>query len=102
MAQSKPKLTVQVAPDAAAELAEIWRWNAENYSPDQADRYVAFLKQVIFGLDRLYWHGTTIDDCPGLRYVLIRRKRKRHGHIAVYRVSDSTVDVFMSSILPRI
>jgi hypothetical protein len=54
MARSKPKLTVRVAPEATAELAAVWCWNAERYSPDHADRYIDFLKQIIFGLDRSY------------------------------------------------
>lgn len=86
-------LTVVIAPNATAELAAIWRWNAEHYSPDHADRYLAFLETSIYDLDRAYPLGRSVDTRPELRHILIRRKTQGHGHVAVYRVTESTVDV---------
>lgn len=93
MARSKPKLTVLVAPEAAAELSDIWCWNAERYSPEHADLYVDFLKQIILGLDRAYSNGKSVTTRPDLRYVLVRRKPKGYGHLVVYRAGEKTVDV---------
>jgi plasmid stabilization system protein ParE len=93
MAGSKSTLTVIVSPTATAELAHIWRWNAACYSPDHADRYVDSLKRVIVGLARTYSLGKSIGIRPDLRYVLIRRKPKGHGHLVIYRFDEKTVDV---------
>ena len=57
-----------------AELAEIWRWNAERHAPAHADRYLDALKQIVFGLAHSYARGKSIAVRPDLRYVLVRRK----------------------------
>ena len=93
MAQSRATLAVVVAPQAVDDLAAIWRWNAEQYSTSHADRYVDSLKLVIFGLGRSYWRGKPVSSRPDLRYILVRRKRKSHGHVAVYRINGPTVEV---------
>jgi len=93
MARPKPALKVIVAPEAASDLAEIWRWNAERYSPDHADRYVDLLKQVIYGLDVAHLRGKPVARRPDLRFVLVRRKSRGYGHLVVFRINDVTVDV---------
>ena len=37
--------------------------------------------------------GNNLGNRPDLRYVDIRRKPKRHGHIVVYRFDDTRIDV---------
>jgi plasmid stabilization system protein ParE len=93
MARTEPRLNVVFAPEALDDLARIWIRNAERYGLEHADEYVGFLKQVIFSLDRSYGAGKAIDSRPDLRYILVRRKPKGHGHLAVYRVSSTAVEV---------
>jgi len=93
MAASKSVLNVVLAPIAIDELAAIWQWNAEHYSPGQADRYVGFLKGVINRLGDCYQQGKAIEVRPDLRYLLVRRRSKGHGHVIVYRFDDSSVYV---------
>lgn len=93
MARSKPKLTVRVAPEATAEVADIWCWNAERYSPDHADRYIDFLKHIIAGLALSYASGKPVETRRDLRYLLIRRKPKGYGHLIVYRFDEKIVEV---------
>lgn len=40
-----------------------------------------------------YWAGVPVKAHPGLRYIIIRRSRKGHGHLAVYQVRPDAVRV---------
>jgi hypothetical protein len=39
-------MTVSLSPEAIAGLDEIGDWNAGNYTPDHARRYIAFLRET--------------------------------------------------------
>jgi len=93
MARPKPTLSVIRSPIAIDEIQGIWLWNAEHYSPAHADAYVRYLEQSIDHLDRRYATGKTVSVRPDLQYVVIRRKSKGHGHVAVYRVRDRVVEL---------
>lgn len=93
MASPKHPLTVILSPTAVAELHEVWQWNAEHYSPPHADSYHRFLKERVYGLARIHGLGKPVSGRPDLRYVIIRRKAKGHGHIVVYRVSTAAVEI---------
>jgi plasmid stabilization system protein ParE len=93
MAASELTLTVVVSPTATAELADIWRWNAERYNEAHADEYIDFVKNKLRQLPVLYKLGRPVPDRPGFHYLLLRRRAKGHAHIAVYRFDDNVIDV---------
>ena len=93
MASPKRTLSVILSPTAIDERHGVWRWNAEHYSPLHADTYVRYLKGHIYDLARRHAQGKTAPDRPNLRYTIIRRKAKGHGHLAVYRVDAEEVNV---------
>lgn len=93
MASNKPQLKVIRAPTAIGELHAVWRWNAEHYGVDHADRYLRFLKDAIERLATGYAEGKEVVTRPDLRYLLIRRRRKGHGHVAVYNFDDKDVHI---------
>jgi len=93
MASPEFALTVTVSPTAGAELADIWRWNADRYGADHADQYVGFLRSAIHQLPALYKLGKPVPAQPDLCYLVIRRRAKGHGHIAVFRFDDRAIAV---------
>ncbi len=93
MAGKQPRLKVILADDAIDQLDDIWRWNAERYGSAHADKYSAFLKRSIDALDKNYFRGKPIEAHPELRYILVRRKNRGHGHVAVYTFDSQSVDV---------
>ena len=93
MAPSEPALTVVLSPTAIDELFGIWHWNAERYSPAHADSYLRYLKTRIDDLASLHAQGKLVTGRPDLRYLIIRRKTRGHGHVAVYRVDGKQVHV---------
>jgi plasmid stabilization system protein ParE len=93
MASPEFALTVTVSPTATAELADIWQWNADRYGAGHADEYVGFLRNTIRQLPVLHKLGRPVTVQPNLRYLVIRRRAKGHGHIAVYRCDEKAIDV---------
>src|SRR5215212_7806555 len=93
MAAQVGKLAVTISEDALRTLDSIWVWNAEHYSLDHAERYVAFLLSETEKLAVEYLSGRAVPTRPNLRYTVIRRRRKGHGHLAVYEVMGDLVHV---------
>ena len=94
MARKPPKLKVQFSPRAQNSLDEIWEWNAKTHDSDHAENYVAFLERNANGLATAYLTGKIIPTAPELRYVIIRRNPRGHGHVVIYKiVADSYVNV---------
>ena len=91
---SRKRKRVVIAAAALDELAEIWHWNAKRYSPRHADAYVAFLKKGIDSLSTRFAAGRKLSQPSDLQYAMLRRTSKGHGHLAVYRVDDESVNVF--------
>jgi hypothetical protein len=65
---------VVIAPEAGAELADIWEWNANDRGTRHADSYLKFLAKSIGGLGRSYSRGKAVENRPDLRYIQIKRK----------------------------
>jgi plasmid stabilization system protein ParE len=86
-------LPVVYAPVALQELDVIWDWNEKNYSRSHAARYVDFLEHHIDALSENHQRGKVVESRPEYRYIIIRRKAKGHGHVAVYRFDDKGVNV---------
>jgi len=92
MAAAARELKVLLSARALAALDAIWDWNARRYSVEHADRYIAFLRSATQKLSAGHRSGRPVPDRPGLRYVVLRpRRRKGHGHIAVYEVIGDAV-----------
>lgn len=91
--EKRPTLTVVYAAKALKELDEIWDWNDERHGSDHADQYVEFLERQIDALSSDHRLGKQVGFRPELSYILIRRKSKGHGHIAVYGVDEMRVNV---------
>lgn len=92
-ARRRKNLPVIYAPRALKQLDEIWDWNEQIYSRSHAARYIDFLERRIDAIGEIYQQGWPVESHPGLYYLVIRRKAKRHGHIAVYRFDDKLVEV---------
>ena len=94
MARKPPKLKVQFSPRARNSLYEIWEWNASTYDADHADAYIAFLEESTNELATEYLTGNVVSVAPELRYIVIRRRTRGHGHVAIYKiVADTFVNV---------
>ena len=91
--ERKPALPVVYAPLAIQDLDVDWDWNKKTYGPDHALRYAEFLERHINTLGESHARGRAIESRPDLRYILIRPRRRGHGHIAVYRVDATAVSV---------
>jgi plasmid stabilization system protein ParE len=86
-------LPVLYAPAALQELDAIWDWNEKTYGRGHAARYVDFLERYIETLGEHHQRGKAIESRPEFRYIMIRRRAKGHGHVAVYRCDDTAVHV---------
>ncbi|MBS0209742.1 MAG: type II toxin-antitoxin system RelE/ParE family toxin [Planctomycetes bacterium] len=93
MATPKPPLSVVRSPTALNELHGIWRWNVERYGLAHADVYVALLERAIDVLGEAYNRGRPVAGRPDLRYIIVRRKAKGHGHVVAYRVDEQHVNI---------
>jgi plasmid stabilization system protein ParE len=88
------ELKVLLSARALAALDGIWEWNARRYSVEHAERYIAFLRGATQKLSTSHGSGRPVPNRPHLRYVALRpRRRKGHGHIAVYEVMGDAVYV---------
>jgi plasmid stabilization system protein ParE len=47
----------------------------------------------ISALSRTYAKGRSVSTRPGYRFIVIRRRAKGHGHIAVYTIGGEQVTV---------
>jgi plasmid stabilization system protein ParE len=93
MAAKSRRLRISLSPVALAKLDEIGDWNARSYGPDHAHRYIAFLRTETAKLSTLYFAGNPVPTRPQLSYVTMRKRRRGHGHIAVYQVIGEVVYV---------
>jgi plasmid stabilization system protein ParE len=60
---------------------------------DHAERYIQYLERHIDTLSDGYEQGKLISSRPDLRYILIRRKSRGHGHVAVYKIKQDQVRI---------
>ncbi len=86
-------LPVVYAPLARQDLGVVWDWNEKTYDPGHAARYVDFLQRHIEALGENQSRGRVLESRPELRYILIRQRKRGHGHLAVYRVDEDAVNV---------
>ena len=88
-----PVLPVAVTLLAERDLDEIWDWNKKTYGIDHARRYVDLLQHQIDAVGAGYQNGVVVESHPDLRYIRLGKRKHGHGHVAVYRVDASVVNV---------
>jgi toxin ParE1/3/4 len=76
------------SPAAEADIDEIWDYTADNWSIEQADRYVAQIRQACASLSPDGREGRAI---PQVREGY--RKLAVGSHLAVFRLVDGNIDV---------
>jgi plasmid stabilization system protein ParE len=91
MAAATPRREIVYADEARRDLRTIWRWNRERYSRTHADGYIAFLHDSITALAADKVPGHAVADFPHLRYLLMQRRAGGHGHIAIFRSSETKI-----------
>lgn len=95
MAQ-KRRLRARFSHEANRSLIQIWLWNAQAYSESHADLYVEFLKRRTLELSTSHSLGRVVPTNPNLRYMILRKGARGHGHVVVYegRVAEIFVVEF--------
>src|SRR5579862_1263509 len=93
MARRPQKLTVIYSTKAQLALNEIWNWNAREYGPNHADRYIRFLESETDKLATSPGKGRPVPGRPKYSYLTIKRRPRGYGHIAVYEVVTNTVEI---------
>jgi plasmid stabilization system protein ParE len=91
MARKPPKLTVRYHRRAIIALQQIWKWNANEHTPEHAEAYVKFLKTNVDRLATSYMEGRPIPTRPQFQFTTIKRCTSGYGHVAIYRVRGETV-----------
>lgn len=92
-AEHRSALPVYYAPVALHDLDMVWDWNEKTYGPGHAARYVELLQRHIDALGENHSRGRVVESRPDLLYIRIGRRKRGHGHIAVYRVDEDAVSV---------
>ena len=78
----------RLRPTAEADLAEIWRFTAERWDIDQADRYFATINRALSALAATPSLGRACDD--------IREGYRRYpagSHVVFYQIAPDHIDV---------
>lgn len=86
-------MTLLFSPESLRSLDAIWLWNAEQHGPDHADHYLAFLLSETRRLITSPLVGSVVPLRPALRYLLLRRRKRGHGHVIVYQIAGQTIRV---------
>jgi plasmid stabilization system protein ParE len=93
MAARESQRQVSLSNAALAALREIWLWNADRFGVEHAEAYSRFLENAINALSRPGAEGGPVPGRRDLRYLLIRRRVRGHGHVAVFKVVGDRVNV---------
>jgi plasmid stabilization system protein ParE len=91
MSEAASPLSIKFTWNARLELDEIWEWNERRYGREHASRYFQFLRSQIDVLSSDHQRGKVLPANPDLRYLVIRRKPRGYGHIAVYEIRERTI-----------
>jgi len=79
---------VRLTPRAEADLEDIWRYSAAEWSPDQADRYIDGLVAVF---DLLCAMPRIARERP--EFVPPVRIHPTGPHLVIYRVAEGHLDI---------
>ncbi len=91
MSEASTFLPIEFVSAARLELEEIWQWNERRYGAEHASRYFRFLRSQIDVLSTDHDRGKELPANPDLRFLLIRRKPRGYGHIAVYEIRAAAI-----------
>ena len=86
-------MIVVYADEVYEELYDIWLYNAERRSENDATDYEAFLIRGIDSLAETHPFGRPVDGFPRLRSMAFRRNPRGDGHLAVYEVDPAAETV---------
>ena len=76
------------SPEAEADLLEIWRWGAMQFSPDTADAHLPDIKRVAHNLTVSPFADRARDDLhAGVRSVVV------YPTVVFYRVGNRSIDI---------
>lgn len=86
-------MTIVITAQARKELGLIWDWNAERYSIEHANRYIAFLIGEAEAICDNLGIARPVPRRKGLQYILIRAKPRGHGHVAIFRKKGDVLEI---------
>lgn len=92
-ARKHPRLHVDYTRIALAELDKIADWNERKYGRAHAKQYVSFLTSRLESLDRKYFLARRIEDRADLFALLMQRKGKANGHVAIFSIVGDVVRI---------
>lgn len=75
------------SPAAETDIDGIWDYSAENWGPDQADRYTDEIRDACLALAHEQKHGRSVDVRPG--YLRL----STGSHVIYYRDHGDQLDV---------
>jgi toxin ParE1/3/4 len=75
------------SPAAEADIDEIWDDSADNWGPDQADRYTDEIRDACHALAEGRKRGRRVDVRPGYS------KLSTGSHVIYFREHDSHLDI---------
>ena len=93
MAGNERPLTVIFTVSARADWIAIWHWNATTRGVRRADSYMAFLEAEIMRLASNPELGIGVEEFPGLRRRVVKKRTRGYGHVVLYRVTGSHLEV---------
>lgn len=93
MERPSSRLRVVYSAEARLELNGIFEFNLETRGEQWAIRYVSFLEKSIANLEVDYLSGIPILDQDDLRYLIMKRRTRGGGHLAVYQVAEAEVRI---------
>lgn len=89
--------TLVFSPAAQDDIENIWTYSAENWGPDQADRYTDEIQDACLALTLGRRRGRDVAVRPGYLKCLtgshVIYYRDRDDHIAIIRILHSRQDV---------
>jgi plasmid stabilization system protein ParE len=89
----KQQVKVNITVEARLDLQEIWHWNASDGGVRHADSYLAFLHTHIYGLSKNHTKGRPVSTRPDFRYIIMKRRARGHGHVAIYEIIGGAVSI---------
>jgi plasmid stabilization system protein ParE len=82
-----------ISSRALQDLKDIWLYNFKAYSRKRADDYVAFLHAALDKITADPAAGKPYLVLPDVYYIVIRRRRRGHGHIAFFQYDSMSLTV---------
>jgi len=89
--------SLRFLPKTEADLADIWRYSAEQWGVNQAERYIDDIRDVCRALAAGRHQGRAVDVRPGyLKYLVGRHMlyfRERSDRLDIIRILHGAMDV---------